>query len=309
MKIAGRKLTALTLVAILLVLVAGILAILDWRQASKQYAFVDYIRSNALPLVAGGDTSNLDGKLVYSVGTPAASNPLKDPDLGFQLDALSLQRSSMIYQWVEYRGKHTRYDKEWVPHAIDSSNFGQQDRHENVGKPDFKSYSDETSSIDFNGVKLDRAYLQLMVPRRVPMKPEMLVNAPKWIKAQYEINNGNLIKRFIKTGDPKARSVIGDNLIKFTGIRPSLILVIGQYDRGMIRPMETPFGTIAIIEPGRRSLETIYQDLTPGISFWTVALGTLAILFAFVGILALKHDFTTAPRIVEILRFGRQTKH
>lgn len=308
MKFAGRKLTWLTAVAVLLLLTAGAVAVLDWRQAQRQNAFIDYVRTNAVPLVAGGDNSNLEGHLVYSVGTPRTSSPLKDPLFGFELDALSVERTAQINQWVEYRDGGITYKREWVKRPISSDKFARLKRHENVGTLDVKERSERATLIDFNGVKLDAAYLELMHKRRLPVNDDMYMAMPAPLRDQYQLVNGHLLKRFVRNDDARANVEVGDTIVKFSGIRPALVLVIGKLEGGTIRPMDTPYGRVAILEPGRRSLEQVYAKLTPGTSFATIALGVIAFVMALFGVFTFRHDFATAPRIIEVFRFGRQSK-
>ena len=96
------------------------------------------------------DKSN-NGELIHVTGEAEAEAPLKEPDLGFTVDGLQLQRDVQIYQWVEDKetktikkgGKKKKkttytYEKEWVDSPVDSSDFKKTKGHRNLGELPFE---------------------------------------------------------------------------------------------------------------------------------------------------------------------------
>lgn len=81
-----------------------------------------------------------DGRRVRVVGQLHAAVPVRDPQFGVGADALALERTVEMLQWIEEcSGADCRYRLDWVDRPVDSQAFKQPRGHENAASFPFRS--------------------------------------------------------------------------------------------------------------------------------------------------------------------------
>lgn len=308
MKIAGRKLSHLTTIALFIGLCALGLGIIDWMMNARSSAKLDLIRAGAVRLDGNSDLKALEGRIVYAAGVATGSNETRDTDFNLSLPLLRLERQSEILQWHESGGKHRRYEVEWGPDEIDTRTFRNETGHENRGVIEYPNYT--TGPMDINLVSgqkilahLDRSYLQFMGgARKVFLTEEMYEGMPDAVKARFALVKGSLIEaRDGRTDNPK----IGDNRTRFLGIAPMEVTIVGVLRAGVIAPGDTEHGQVAILRPGVVSIDEVYATVASDIRTSAIIMGIVASLVMFAAIFMAFKDYAGAPRVLGIIRFGR----
>lgn len=309
MKFAGRKLSHLTTVAVLLGLAAAVVGVIDWKTDSRRSEKLDLIRSQAVELDQRSDLDALEGKIVYAVGTATGSNPTRDTDFNLELPVLRLERESEILQWQEQGGKHRNYEAVWSSDEVDSRSFRYETDHVNRGVIEYPNFT--TGPMDINLVsgnrtlaRLDRSYLQFMGgARKIPVKQSMYDAMPATVKARFALVDGSLVEARDggRTDDPR----IGDNRTRFLGISPMEVSVVGVLKSGVIVPSDETLGPVAILQPGSVSMGRVFETVASDIRTSAIILAVVAGFMMLVAIFVFLKDFDGAPRIREIIRFGR----
>jgi hypothetical protein len=133
-------------------LVIGMIWLLSWNEGRSVQTYRALIEGAGI--VVSVDSGTIDaaneGKLVHVSGPVNPDGTPEDPTLGVSAEgAAGLNRKVEMYQWVEDSSSETKktlgggeetvttytYKKEWRPSRVDSSDFKQQDQHQNPDMP------------------------------------------------------------------------------------------------------------------------------------------------------------------------------
>lgn len=143
---------ALIKIAIGLILIVASIVLLFWNEGRAINTYRALVEGAGLVVdvdSAAPDTAN-EGKLVHISGAVTPGGTVEDSQFGIQADgAVGLNRSVEMYQWVEKQDSKTEkqlgggeetvttysYSKEWSDRYVDSSDFKQQDGHQNPEMP------------------------------------------------------------------------------------------------------------------------------------------------------------------------------
>ncbi|HTO29659.1 MAG TPA: TMEM43 family protein [Pararhizobium sp.] len=133
-------------------LVLGMIWLLSWNEGRSVQTYRALVEGAGLVVsVENGsiDTAN-EGKLIHVSGPVKPDGTPEDATLGVTAEgAAGLSRKVEMYQWVEDSSSETKktlgggeetvttytYKKEWRPSRVDSSDFKQQDQHQNPDMP------------------------------------------------------------------------------------------------------------------------------------------------------------------------------
>lgn len=143
---------ALIKIVIGLILIVASIVLLFWNEGRAINTYRALVEGAGLVVdvdSAAPDTAN-EGKLVHISGAVTPGGTVEDSQFGIQADgAVGLNRSVEMYQWVEKQDSKTEkqlgggeetvttysYSKEWSDRYVDSSDFKQQDGHQNPEMP------------------------------------------------------------------------------------------------------------------------------------------------------------------------------
>ena len=114
-----------------------------------------------------------DGKLVHMSGKADTQDVLSDATFGISATAIRLKRNVEMFQWIEE--SHTTekkkvggsvektttytYKKDWVSHAIDSSDF-MESGHDNPGAIEFDGEEHYAANVSFGAFRLSEKQIQ-----------------------------------------------------------------------------------------------------------------------------------------------------
>ncbi|WP_438750877.1 TMEM43 family protein [Pararhizobium sp. O133] len=133
-------------------LVLGIIWLLSWNEGRSVQTYRALVEGAGL--VVSVENGSIDavneGKLIHVSGPVKPDGTPEDATLGVSAEgAAGLSRKVEMYQWVEDSSSETKktlgggeetvttytYKKEWRPRRVDSSDFKQQDQHQNPDMP------------------------------------------------------------------------------------------------------------------------------------------------------------------------------
>jgi hypothetical protein len=239
-------------------IVAGVAvyALDSWRSSHRD-GQINYVLSKARQITTIDVPSLADGELVIATDVPLPGSPIKDPDLGFSVEALSYSRTVEILQWREYKDTSSgqtqyTYQKEWVGSPVSSSLF-ESTRHRNRGELPFRNLTIRPDAVTFGDLKLDKAFFSSFPSAsRLNVSRDMYDGMPLYFQQRFAIVDGELF--------PDRNPEIGDIRVRITAVQPRQSTVVGAYSNGFIVPAKTEAGEIAILRPGNLSLEELVEE-------------------------------------------------
>lgn len=303
MKIAGRTLTGMTTFALAMSALAVALGGVDYLRNDAANAFVDEVAS-ALHVEQKEDMRTAyEGRLVWLSGTPAGSNNVRDPEFNLELPLLRMERQSEIFQWQQSGSRTKKYSVGWVEHGIDSRNFRRETGHENSGVIIYPNSWSEARSYRLGPVALDRSYVERMPAAKVPVTTAMYDAMPAGVKAAFALSSDDTL---VPGENGHVRELkIGDNRTRFVGIHPSPITIVGRYSDGVVAPVESEAGRVAIFRNGITTIEAIASEMRSTAHSWTVILAVIAGALATLAAVLVGLDFKNAEVEMPPARFGR----
>lgn len=135
------------LVGITLFLLAFPLLFWNEGRAVKTAKALDEAQELCLPLENNTEIApDNEGKLIHLTGQATTDFILRDKPFEIEVNSIRLMRRVKFYQWVEKKEKHTEkeddgstttyytysYEKKWVGHPVDSSDFEEAGHHNTV---------------------------------------------------------------------------------------------------------------------------------------------------------------------------------
>jgi hypothetical protein len=175
-----------------------------------------------------------EGKLVHLTGLATTNETLIDQDFKVSANAIKLERDVEMYQWQEHKRDekiknksgstvtitHYDYDKGWVSHRIDSTEFSESVLHENPETMKYQSSTLTAGKVTVGAFTLNPeliAKIDTSTSLPVEKKPGEL----KALKAA--IDEGGLY-----LGKDPASPRIGDMRVHFKIVSPMQVSVVAQ---------------------------------------------------------------------------------
>lgn len=303
MKIAGRKLTGGTTLAIMAAAVAASLAGYDYVRDGASNEFVDRV-SGAVHVERKDDMNGAyEGRLVWISGVPSGSNALKDIDFNLELPLLRLERHSEIFQWEESGSKHRKYSVGWSPRPVDSRDFRYEEGHVNVGSISYPEFVTGPASYKIGPVEIDGSYVSKMPRTKVALTQALYDGMPEAVRSRFALSSDDIL---VPGEDGQVRELkIGDNRISFDGIRPAPITVVGKYANGTIVPFALGNDAVQVLRMEDTTLDKITSEMRASVASWTHILAWIACSLFGLGVVLFVFDFAKAEIELPPARFGR----
>jgi len=188
----------------------------------------------------------LQDKLVHLTGLATTTDQLRDANFGVDINALRLQRTSEIYQWVESFESKTRkklgggdetvktpvYKQEWTNEAKDSSKFKDPADHENRGVYEYPSQSSIATKVTLGAFTLPRDLVgRIDSFEPLPAEAIDLQKGAEGVKTGWKSTGG-----WIYRGSDPNTPAIGDMRVKFTAVKPTTVSLYAQQVNDSFRP-------------------------------------------------------------------------
>lgn len=222
--------------------------------------------------VSSDDTNVEDELMILVAETAIGSGLLVDQEFGVEAPegSIKLSKDVEMYQWQEDKddddGKTTyTYDQVWSSSAIDSSNFGDRNGHENPAKIYDSSYYG-ASDVSLGDYHVSDLFISKM---------NVSENISNIGTDKLENNmtvTGNTI--FISTNGFSTlnKPAIGDYKITFTYVPSGPYTVLGKKSGVNIVSYTTEYGDLAEVEPGRLNKEELKEEKDNDNKMLTIAL-------------------------------------
>lgn len=251
-----------------------------------------------------------DQKLVHLTGMTETDEPLRDPELGLEAEAIQLKRQVEMYQWQENSKTETRdkigggtektttysYSKTWSESPIDSSGF-RESGHDNPGSMPISSQTWTADPVTVGDFTLSAALVS-NIDRFEPLAPP--VPAPAGYTPQ-----GQTLFRSTNPSSPQ----IGDLRITFKSAKPAEVSIAAAQNGTSLGPFTTSTKTtIEMLDYGKETSAKMFADeqTAATIATWLFrAVGLIglivacALIFAPIGVIA-----DVLPFLGSIARFG-----
>ncbi len=207
-----------------------------------------------------------DGKLVHVSGPAATEAVLRDPQFGVALNALRLERTVKMFQWVESErtrkekqlggGEKTittyTYAKAWDDTWHDPSEFYEKQSPPNPRMP-FSSKSWNADRVTLGVYTLPAGMVQtLRADEELPMSEDPAVAQARPCR----VVDGS----YFLGGDP-GDPQIGDLQVSYRVLKPSTVSLLARRQGVTFEPYVTAEGTtISVIETGTHSAAGLFDQ-------------------------------------------------
>lgn len=203
------------------------------RRAEKEVVELD-LRAPADPA--------LEGKLVHACGVTSCAEPLRDPDLGVEADALVLKRDVSYYQVTEYYDNLTdqyTYNKDWCDTPLSSKDYKAAYRDANFAYVRLSDRKDTCTTVALGPYLLQadlvgwlRDFSRDVQVNLPPSEMQKLSS-----QAAAASKNGRTVKvrainNYVYIGRSPDSPEVGDVLIEYSAIPHSKVSVLAKIEGG-----------------------------------------------------------------------------
>lgn len=185
---------------------------------------------------------DLEGKLVHAVGKTRCTEPLKDPDLGVEVDAMVLKRSVSYFQLAEYHDNLTddiTYYEDWCDTPLSSKDYIAKHRDRNFTYVRLESRKDTCRSVMLGQYGLQKDLVGWMRG----YSPELEISLPQAAleqlaaKAQAAAPERNrpkvrVLGNRVYIGENPNKPQVGDVLIEYEAIPHETVSVLAKIENG-----------------------------------------------------------------------------
>lgn len=230
----------------------------------------------------------MNGRLVHVSGAAGSSGGVADEDFGIRAQALKLERSVEMYQWVEKEtgtGQDRRftYTREWSGQAIDSSRFKAQEGHRNPGAMPYQDKTVSARDARIGAYPLGAAAGRLYAGSDLALDGAALDAARRRGVQRVQLANGAL---FI--GADAARPAVGDLRISYKIAPEGPATFVGRQGSGGLESYRATNGQeFLLAEPGIRSPDEMFKSAQDDNVIATWILRVVGLFILFVGFLSL----------------------
>lgn len=278
-----------------LVFFVGSFVLLFWNEGRAVHTAKGLEEGQSVCVEAAPDRLDpaTDGKLVHMTGPAVTEAILRDPQFGVALNALRLERTVRMFQWVEKEqtrkekqlggGEKTvttyRYQQEWDDTWHDSGAFYEKQTPPNPRMP-FTSKSWSADRVSVGVYTLPDAMVQgLRADTDLPM-----TDAPAVAQAR----SCRPVDGSYYLGENPAEPRIGDIQVSYRVLKPSPVSLLAQRHGATFEPYATSQGTtISVIETGTLSAAALFaQEVRANtIITWILRVGGCVIMAMGLGLI------------------------
>lgn len=251
-----------------LVLVGIALWLLFWNEgrAVRRYKALKEGKSAVVSVASDRVDAANEGKLIHVTGLAEPQNVLMDRELGISADALHLERTVEMYQWIEDKDSETEkktggstetrttysYSRGWSEQLQDSSSFKEPSGHEN---PTSMPYRSETYTAE--DVRLGAFRLSDSLINKIRNWEDMRVSStgllPSTLRSQATVSDGAFY-----VGANPASPQVGDLRISYRLVEPTVVSLASGQTGDSFSPYVTRNGTVELLRTGTVAAEELF---------------------------------------------------
>ena len=186
----------------------------------------------------------MEGCLVHMTGKADTKDVLSDDEFGVSATAISLKRTTEMYQWVEHsETKETKklggsvekttvytYSKEWVDDVVESGSF-KEAGHDNPAAIEFPSAEKRASNVTFGAFRLNEGQIARIGSEQAYAFPTDFVCKVSRVQRQggvVYVPNRETRDNALNNRDVASQPRIGDMRVTFTVILPHDISIVAK---------------------------------------------------------------------------------
>lgn len=297
------------LLGVVLVVVSAVLLFWNEGRAVKARKTLDEGAKTVVTIPADAFDGSKNGNLVYMTGKATSKSPLKDSALNITADALKLRRAVEMYQWKEEKKTETKkklgggeettttysYVKDWSKKPINSSEFKNQNGHENPPMP-LESQEWTADPIALGAFTLSPGLMR-QIDNFTPVQAAAESVFPEMVEGRkvHRAENG-----FYLGEDPSA-PLIGDARVSHQVALSDDVSVIAKLRGNTFEPyIAKAGGNIEMLEIGNHSPESMFQSAQASNKTMTWILRLVGVLVMFFGFSAIFRPLSVLADVLPI---------
>lgn len=254
-------------------LIIGAIVLIFWNERHSLHIAQSLEQTQkvliSVPLTPINNQNNL--KVVYFSGLATTTDHLVDSIVGITLNAINLNRKVEMYQWKENvetktekqvggSEKETKvysYNKTWSDKLFDSSNFKDQQGHQNPSQMPLQSLQQHAPHVTVGDFLLPA---ELVTQIDVTQPVDLSKADKEGLKNKFN-KPVNLINNELYLGQNYETPQLGDMRINLTAAYPQNVSIIGQQTGNSVQPYHAPAGeTVLLLSTGLKSSDQMIAD-------------------------------------------------
>ena len=260
----------------------------------------------------------MNGKLVHMSGRADTKDVLTDEAFGVSATAIKLSREVEMYQWIE-DSKTTEkkklggsvekttvytYRKDWVGHAIDSSDFKEQG-HENPCAMEFESESTEAANVTFGAFRLSEKQIGRIGASQPYVFPTDFVCRVERVQRQGQtlyVPNAETRGNALNNRNVMAQPRIGDMKVTFRVVYPHDISIVAKQHGDTFVGYTAKTGKkVDLLSDGIRDSAEMFEAARSGNTMITWLVRIAGFLLMFFGLSAVLKPLSVLCDVLPIL--------
>lgn len=275
----------------LLLVVGVILLFFNEGRSVKRYKDLQEGAGAVVSVTSEAVDPATEGKLIHFTGDAKTTGPLVDATYGISVDAIRLERTAEMYQWVEeVRTEETKnvggsvdvkktysYSREWSEGVVDSSRFESPQNHRNPTSMTHTSGAQNATGVSVGAFQLP----PFLIDKIRGSEPYPIENLDR---AKPEIRTAKLTQGGLYFGSDPNQPAVGDIRISFQVVRPGPVSVVAQQKGKTLVSYKTKTGgTVDLLSRGEQSAAEMFQAAHDANKFLTWALRALGFVLLGIG--------------------------
>jgi hypothetical protein len=277
---------------VLLVAVAVFLLFYNEGRSVKRYKDLKEGAGAVVTVTSEAVDPATEGKLIHFTGDAKTVGPLVDATFGISVDAIRLERTAEMYQWVEeVRTEETKnvggstdvkktysYSNEWREGVVDSSRFEAPQNHQNPISMPHTSGAQNATGVTVGAFQLPAFLIdKIRGSERFPIE--------SLDRANREVQLAKLSQGGLYFGSDPNNPDVGDIRIRFEVVRPGPVSVVAQQKGNTLVSYQAKTGgTVDLLSRGEQTAEEMFraaQDANKSLTWALRVLGFVLLGIAF----------------------------
>lgn len=268
---------------------------LFWNEgrAVKRYKTLKEGSGSVISVASDSVIPGNEGKLIHVSGLLKTDDILTDEIFGVSENAVKLERSVEMYQWMEESRSETKkklgggtvttttydYKRGWSSSLNDSSSFKKPAGHENPGSFKYEEWRVTASNVTLGAFTMSSGLLG-RINNYVPYPVNDTGNLSYELRRTAAVSNGS-----IYIGGTPGSPKVGDMRISFRIIKPGVVSVIARQMGQSFSPYQTRAGgSIELLAYEQRSADMMFETAQSQNTMTTWILRLLGFLIMMIGI-------------------------
>ncbi len=283
----GRLGNAFTgiLVGLLMIVIAFVLLFWNEGRSVKRYKTLKEGAGVVMSVPSDSIDPTNEGRLIHLTGFAETQDTPTDAMFSVSVNALRLQRSSEMYQWIESSQTEEKkklgggtekvttysYDKQWRSSVVSSSGFKVQEGHMNPDSMQIQSETFEANPITLGAFTLPASVASSISGADAVMLDPATVKIP-----QLGAHNSAILGNQIYLGEDSNHPQIGDIRITFRSVPEQDISIVAAQTQQTLMPYTTEVGgRIELVEMGIQDAASMFASAQAGnrVMTWLIRLG------------------------------------